>query len=163
MKVKIELNANEMLVAGYVGMRRNAEAKYNKRKVRFPERKYGELWGNHIESAMAECAVCKYLGVYWGFGVNTFHVSDVVNRNYEIRFSNRSDLKVRPDDEGIIISVSGDCPVYFINGFINANEAKRSCWLYDQEPICYFVPHQYLYPINELNDKENRQEPRRAD
>ena len=55
----IELNANEVLVATYIGSRRNAEASFKKRKARFPEKKVGELWGFHIESAHAELAVCK--------------------------------------------------------------------------------------------------------
>ena len=82
----VELNANEVLVASYVGARRNAEASFRNRKPRFPEKVVGELWGFHIESAHAELAVCKYLGIYWGFGVNTFHVEDIVNTNLEIRW-----------------------------------------------------------------------------
>jgi len=50
--VNFTLNANEVLVAGYVGMRRNAEAKFNRRKARFPEKVVGELWGKHIESKL---------------------------------------------------------------------------------------------------------------
>ena len=80
----------------FVGSRRNGEARFNNRKPRFPEKVPGELWGFHIESACAELAVCKYLGIYWGFGVNTFHVSDIVNTNLEIRWSMRQNLKVRP-------------------------------------------------------------------
>lgn len=148
----VELNANELLVGTYVGSRRNAEAKYNKRKVRFPEKKYGELWGSHIESALAELAVCKYLGVYWGFGVNTFHVTDIVNKPFEVRFSNRTDVKIRPDDDDdmYIISVSGDCPTYHINGAIKSVDGKKDEWLYMQEPKCYFVPHHQLFDIDFL-------------
>jgi hypothetical protein len=103
----VELNANEVLVATYIGSRRNAEASFKGRQARFPDLSVMVLWGGHIESAHAELAVCKYLGIYWGFGVNTFHVEDIVNTNFEIRWSPREDLKVRPDDKGIIISVTG--------------------------------------------------------
>jgi len=146
----IELNANEVLVASYVGARRNAEASFRNRKPRFPEKVVGELWGFHIESAHAELAVCKYLGIYWGFGVNTFHVEDIVNTNLEIRWSSRSDLKVRPDDTGVVISVTGKCPSYEIKGWIEAENALQDKWRYDKEPICYFVPHKELKPIEEL-------------
>ena len=146
----VKLNANEVLVASYVGARRNAEASFKNRKPRFPEKVVGELWGFHIESAHAELAVCKYLGVYWGFGVNTFHVEDIVNTNLEIRWSSRSDLKVRPDDTGVVISVTGKCPDYEIKGWIEAKNALQDKWRYDKEPICYFVPHKELKPIEEL-------------
>lgn len=146
----VELNANEVLVASYVGARRNAEASFRNRKPRFPEKVVGELWGFHIESAHAELAVCKYLGIYWGFGVNTFHVEDIVNTNLEIRWSSRSDLKVRPDDKGVVISVTGKCPNYEIKGWIEAENALQDKWKYNKEPICYFVPHNQLKPIEDL-------------
>lgn len=151
--MKVELNANEVLVATYIGSRRNAEASFRNRKPRFPEKVAGELWGFHIESAHAELAVCKYLGIYWGFGVNTFHVEDVVNTNLEIRWSSREDVKVRPDDKGVIVCVTGKCPVYEIKGWIKAEDAKQDKWKYNKEPICYFVPHTELRPIEELKIK----------
>ena len=146
----VELNSNEVLVATYIGSRRNAEACFRGREARFPERVTGELWGFHIEAAHAELAVCKYLGIYWGFGVNTFHVEDIVNTDLEIRWSSREDLKVRPDDKGIIVSVTGKCPTYEIKGWIRASDAKQEKWKCEKLPICYFVPHSELRPINEL-------------
>lgn len=150
--MKVELNANEVLVATYIGSRRNAEASFRGRKARFPEKVAGELWGFHIESAHAELAVCKYLGIYWGFGVNTFHVEDVVNTNLEIRWSSREDLKVRPDDKGIVVSVTGKCPNYEIKGWIKAQDAKQERWKFNKEPVCYFVPHKELNPIESLKE-----------
>jgi len=41
----VKLNANEVLVATYIGSRRNAEACFNGRKARFPEKVAGELVG----------------------------------------------------------------------------------------------------------------------
>jgi hypothetical protein len=146
----MKLNANEVLVATYIGSRRNAEACYTNRKSRFPEKVAGERWGFHIESAHSELAVCKYLGIYWGFGVNTFHVPDVVNTNLEVRWSSREDMKVRPDDSGIIVSVTGKCPDYKINGWMRAEDCKQEKWKYDKDPICYFVPRIHLRPIEEL-------------
>ena len=148
--VEINLNANEVLVAGYIGMRRNAEASFRQRSPRFPEKKVGELWGFHIEAAHAECAVAKHLGIYWGFGVNTFHVEDIVNTGIEVRWSSRNDVKIRPDDEGLIISVTGKCPTYYIMGWINSNDAKKQEYYYPNPPPCYFVPHNNLNPIETL-------------
>jgi hypothetical protein len=148
--MKITLNANEMLVATYIGSRRNAEALHRKRKPRFPEKTPGELWGFHIEAAHAELAVAKYLGVYWGFGVNTFHTPDIVNTPFEVRWSTKDCLKVRPDDKGIVISVTGTCPNYEIKGWIHAEEAKHEAFLNKQKPECYFVPHAKLNDISTL-------------
>ena len=148
--VEVSLTANEVLVAGYVGMRRNAEASFRNRRPRFPERVCGELWGFHVESAHAELAVAKYLGIYWGFGVNTFHVPDIDRTNYEVRWSSRDDVKVRPDDKGIVISVTGRCPNYTLKGWIDAEDAKQDRWYFDKQPTCYFVPHQHLHPMEEL-------------
>lgn len=151
--MRVDLNANEVLVAGYIGMRRNAEAQYRGRKARFPERVAGELWGFHIESSHAELAVCKYLGVYWGFGVNTFHTEDIVGTNLEIRWSSRKDLKVRPDDRGIVVSVTGQCPAMDVVGWIEAEEAKKPDYYCSSHPPCYFVPHKDLNPIEQLKNQ----------
>jgi len=147
----VELNANEVLVATYIGSRRNAEASFRNRKPRFPEKVLGEMWGFHIEAAHAELAVAKCLGIYWGFGVNTFHVEDIVNTKIEVRLSLREDVKVRPDDNGIIVSVTGKCPRYEIKGWIKAEDAKQDKWKYEKTlPLCYFVPHNELKPIEIL-------------
>jgi hypothetical protein len=150
MEINVTLNANEILVAGYVGMRRNAEASHMRRNPHFPEKVVGELWGYHIEAAHAELAVAKTLGIYWGFGVNTFHVPDIENTNLEVRWSSRKDLKIRPDDTGIVVSVSGRCPDYTIHGWIHAEDGKKDEYRFSQHPPCFFVPHANLNPLSEL-------------
>jgi hypothetical protein len=150
MTAQIKLNVNEVLVAGYIGMRRNAESSFKNRTPRFPEKTIGELWGFHIEAAHAELAVAKYLGIYWGFGVNTFHTEDIVNTKIEVRWSPRSNVKVREDDSGIIVSVSGKCPTYNLMGWINADDAKKEQYYYKNPPPCYFVPHNDLNKIESL-------------
>jgi len=153
----IKLNINEMLVAMYIGSRRQAESIYRDRKPRFPESVPGELWGFHIEAAHAELAVAKYFGIYWGFHVNTFHTPDIINTILEVRWSMKPFVKVRPDDTGIVISVTGSCPNYEIKGWITAEEAKQEIYLYNKEPICYFVPHTKLHDISKLNLNKAKQ------
>ena len=149
-RLKISLNVNEVLVAGYIGMRRNDEEIYNKRRSRFPEQYAGQFWGIHIESAHAELAVSKALGIYWGFGVNTFHVPDIENTELEVRWSKRADCKIRPDDKGIVVSVTGQCPDYEIKGWIRAEDGRKKQFYYPMSPACWFVPHELLRPFNEL-------------
>jgi hypothetical protein len=131
-------------------MRRNAEAICRNRKPRFKEKTVGELWGFHIESAHAELAVAKALGVWWGFGVNTFHTSDIAGTDCEIRWSPRNNVKIRPDDTGTVISVTGKCPTYEIKGWIAAEDGKKPEWYCSQPPPCYFVPHTKLIPFEEF-------------
>lgn len=148
--MKVSLTASEVLVAGFVGYRRNAEAQFRGRKNRFPERYAGELWGNHIEAAHAELVVAKALGIYWGFGVNTFHTPDIAGTDIEVRWSGRNDLKVRPDDSGVIVSVRGTCPHYEIMGWIYAPEGQDEKYKFNKEPVCFFVPHSELREFPEL-------------
>lgn len=151
---QIQLTANEFLTAANIGMRRNAESIFKGRKARFPEKTPGELWGFHIESAIAEMCVAKYLGVFWSMGVNTFHVADV-GKNLEVRWSMREDCKIRPDDNNIIIvSVHGTGMSKYIKGWINSEDAKKKEYEFkgknsDLAP-CYFVPHHILNPIDQL-------------
>jgi len=152
----VVLTPSEVLTAGHVGLRRNAEAVLNKRKNRFPEKYVGQLWGNHIESACAELSVCKALGVYWGCGVNTFHVPDIHLTDIEVRWSSRADLKVRPDDSGVVVCVTGQCPEYKIVGWIKAEDAKQSKWYYGEPPPCYFVPHNALQDFALLKKQYGR-------
>jgi hypothetical protein len=161
--MQVKLNANEVLVAGYIGMRRNAEANFRHREPRFPERVTGELWGFHIESAHAELAVSKALGIYWGFGVNTFHSPDISDTNLEVRWSSREDVKVRPDDSGIVVSVAGKCPDYEVKGWIYASEGQVEQFKYSKEPICYFVPHRHLRPLHSLEALLDRKKQERLD
>jgi hypothetical protein len=148
--MKIKLDPMEMYHGGLVGYRRNLESIIRKRKPRFPESVTGELFGYHILGAMAELVVAKALHVYWGFHVNKFSSCDV--KDYEVRYSQRKDLKVRERDDGIIIAVTGYPPDFEIVGWINAGEAKRPDYSkqFRDGPPAYFVPHEQLRDINDL-------------
>ena len=152
--VEVKLNANELLTAANIGMRRNAEAIFKGRSPRFPEKTPGELWGFHIESSLAEMCVSKYLKIYWSMGVNTFHTADI-DKKLEIRWSERDDCKVRPDDNNmIIISVKGVGMSKNIMGWIDSEDAKKEEFKFkgknsDTAP-CYFVPHNKLNNIEDL-------------
>jgi hypothetical protein len=149
--MEITLNESEMHVGASVGVRRHIDSLTNKRTPRFPERHAGQFWIAHIEGAMAELAVAKYLGMYWGFGVNTFVAPDIESTDIEVRWSQRADLKIKSNDTGVVISVSGQAPTYIIKGWIMASKAKQDKYYYDKHPPCWFVPHEALRPIQQLN------------
>lgn len=144
------LSGNEMYLSGLVGYRRNLESIIRKRNPRFAEKVTGELFGYHIIAAMAECAVAKHLGVYWGHHMNRFESGDV--GKLEVRYSQRKDLKVRERDDSIVICVSGYPPEFDIIGWIDAKDAKKLIQptMPREGPPAYFVPHSQLYDIKLL-------------
>lgn len=149
----VVLSTSEIMMAANVGMRRNASAIIEARRVRFPERYPGELWAFHIESACAEIAVARALGLFWNGSINTFHQPDLPGK-LEVRWSKLPSAKVRPDDnQVVVVSVTGQCPRYEIAGWCYSEFAKREEWKSRTEPICYFVPHEKLSPIEELKQQ----------
>lgn len=150
--VTIHLTPSEVELAAFVGMRRQATSLAKGSKPRFPERKVGELWAHHIMGAHAELAVAKALPSFWGGANKSYHVPDIPNTNFEVRWSMRHDLKVRQDDDGIVIAVRGACPVFEIVGWIKASAAKQPQWkaYADTNYPAYFVPYAKLHPFQKL-------------
>lgn len=148
--MNVTLDNSEMYYAGLVGYQRNLESIISKRKPRFPEKVPGELFGVHILGAMAECAVAKALGMYWGHHRNKFESGDV--GTFEVRYSKRTDLKIRERDNGVVISVTGEPPTFTIVGWIDARDAKQhfTASAPRQGPPAYFIPHQNLYDVHTL-------------
>lgn len=130
----------------------------DKRKPRFPENHAGDLWGNHIEAAQAELAVCKLMGWYWDGSVDTVHRSGVPGRAVEIRWnpSRQAPLKIREDDCDIcVVGVTGQSPSYEILGWFWSEDAKRTIWQHSPRsggPLAFLVPQDELYDISELDD-----------
>lgn len=148
--MQITLTAHEMYYSGLVGYRRNLEAICRGRQPRFPEKVVGELFGFHILGAMAECAVAKAYGMYWSPHVNKFSGGDV--GRIEVRYSRRSDVKIRERDTGIVVGVSGEPPKFEIAGWIQAEEARRNVEATAPRdgPPAYFVAHDDLMPPQTL-------------
>ena len=154
--MKIILTKQEMFYSGVAGLSRQLESVINNRSPRFSEKYSGELLGYHVYGAMAEMVVCKAFGWYWDYSMNTFHVSDVPGKNIDVRFSRMNTLKIRPDDNNIIVvSVSGYMPNFKINGWMYSEDGKRPQWERDynnQGKPAYFVPHEELLNPYDLKD-----------
>jgi hypothetical protein len=147
---EVRLMPFEMRMAGAVGLERNIEAICSGRKARFPEKFPGELFANHILGAMAEAAVAKYLGWYWGGHVNNFNSGDL--RNTEVRWGSGKNLKVRERDEGTVVAVTGTPPLFSVQGYIYAERARELVKPSSPRPgpPAYFVPFEYLNDVSEL-------------
>ena len=72
---KVNLTIDEIQVASMVGIQRQLEDIAQNKNPTFNEKK--ELaWQRHIEGALSECALAKYLNVYWNkrnLGVGLFY------------------------------------------------------------------------------------------
>lgn len=103
-------------------------------------------WSEHIEGACGELAVCKYLGVYWDGGIDTFKGADL---GFGIQVRTRSkhyyELIFRNDDsdDDIYVLVTGQCPTYTVRGFIQGSDARKKEYLREHggRPEAFFVPH----------------------
>ncbi len=108
-----------------------------------------DSWSRHIEGALAEFAVCKYRGWYWG-GVGQIGSADVANRNIEIRWTKyqagRLIIHKQDSDAALFCLVTGQLGTYSIRGWIRGVNGKRDEWWTAPQKgrPAYFVPQNEL-------------------
>lgn len=151
--VTITLTWSECLLASQIGMLRQIESL----KKGLPDKHGfdGLGWDVHIEGAMGELAVAKYLGVYWSGSVNTFkNLPDVDSLEIRTRSKPEYELIVRENDsdDSVFVLVTGKCPKYTLVGCIPGAQAKSPQWrkTHGGRPPAYFVPHSALLPVAEI-------------
>jgi len=148
----IELSIHEILVASQVGILRQLEdIKANKKS--FIGEKQDMAWQRHIEGALSECAMAKFLNVYWNkspwFNPD---VGDIEVRTtvYE---TGRLIIRDRDKDDTRYYLLTGINGKYTVRGYVYAREAKQTKYL-DQpvagRPPSYFVPQSDLRMNDEL-------------
>lgn len=158
MKDLVILEPYEYRMAATVGLHRHLSALEKKLPPRFDEDYPGELWPCHIEGACAECAVSKFLGVFWPGHVDVFAVPDLIigGTKFDVRWSRVGKLKVKgPDKDAldtVIVGVSGKCPIFTIEGALVAEHVQTHCpqWYVTAtatRPYCWLVPHDKLKPL----------------
>ena len=140
--MKITLNYAEVMIASQVGIMRQIEdIKANKKPVSGEKRELA--WQRHIEGALTECAMAKYLNVYWS--KKSWPHPDVGEIEVRSTYWEFGDLRVDPKDPDhrkfyLLTGLNGD---YTIRGWIYAKDAKQDKYLktYDKErEMKYFVP-----------------------
>jgi len=148
----IELTLHEILVASQVGILRQLEdIKANKKS--FIGEKQDMAWQRHIEGALSECAMAKYLNVYWSkspwFNPDVGDV-EVRTTTHE---TGRLIIRERDKDDTKYYLLTGINGKYTIRGYVYAREAKQDKYL-DQpvagRPPSYFVPQSDLRMSDEL-------------
>ena len=164
----VVLTEREMLLAASSGVQReveclrssgggeNAILNYEKNNDSIGP---GGLWNNHIEGALGEFAVAKYLGLYPG-GITEKDATDVGD-HYEVRTRPKSyyELFVRKDEkekkgDKYFILVQGSYGEYTIRGWISAYEVfAHPEWFHNNSgklSYNYWVPNDFLYSIETL-------------
>lgn len=163
----ITLEWYEAEQAIYVGARREAETIRKGVPVECFSEETTSI-DNHIQSAGAEKAVAKLLNLDWHASINEFRdgVADVGSR-VEVRFRrNQWDLKVKKNDhdDRCYVLAWGELPTFELVGWLWGRNAKHDCFWKNpgkkQNGFAYFVPPDYLRPIEEL--MEARFGPNRA-
>jgi hypothetical protein len=145
----IELTTAEIIVASQVGLIRQCEdIKANKKP--FVGESQDLAWQRHIEGALSECAMAKYLNIYWN--KSSWPNPDVGNIEVRVTHYKSGKLIIRPADKDdvkyyLLTGINGK---YNIRGYIYAIEGKQDQYLSDagqDRPKVYFVPQSDLHPI----------------
>lgn len=117
--------------------------------------KYGAkkdlAWQRHIEGALTECAMAKFLNVYWNKAKwNLPDVGDV-----DVRASSvfDSELIIRKNDDPdkkyyLLIGINGE---YEIKGWLYGRDAMKDQFWTSKDtgrPPAWFFPQSYLNPLD---------------
>ena len=144
--MKIILSSAEIMIASQVGIMRQIEdIKANKKS--FSGEKPELAWQRHVEGALTECAMAKYLNVYWS--KQSWPHPDVGNIEVRSTHWEHGYLRIEPKDNNdrkfyLLTGLNG---TYTMRGWIYAKDAKQDKYLktYDKErEMKYFVPQSDL-------------------
>lgn len=143
---KIILTPIEIAIAVLVAKTRHEEALNQGKKDSHGFK--GNPLNIHIQGAIGETAVAKYLNIYWGGLVNTFKVGGDVGK-YQVRTSKNNYLLIRPNnkDDDIYIAVKSiNVTEHILLGWMTGKEAKQEKWKKspNNRPPAYFVPDSSL-------------------
>jgi hypothetical protein len=149
----IQLTWYEIMMAALAGTMRHVE---NLKKNRKPAYGAGHErdWQIDIEGCLGECALAKYLGLYWS-GKGTFRGSDV--GKFEVRTAAKQHYKLilhpTDDDDKIFWLACGLNGNYTIKGWILAKDGKKEEYWGDNagnNRPAYWVPQSELKPLQLL-------------
>jgi hypothetical protein len=156
---KVELSPSEMFQGANVGLMRQLKAiQKGLKHVNEGDAKHigkSGSWAWHVEGAMAEMAVAKYLGLFWSGTVGVLGPGDVAGV-IEVRQTDRHGgrLIIRPKDAGRVpyVLVTGFFGEYRLQGWLYGDEGRREQYLNapNGRPPAYMVPQNELRPMSEL-------------
>ena len=146
----IQLSLAEIQVASMVGIQRQIEDLKWKNHDKFGAKR-DLAWQRHIEGALTECAMAKYLNVYW----NKARWDEPDVGDIDVRASSKPDggLIIRRNDNPnkkyyLLIGVNGE---YEIKGWLYGKDAMKDQFWTSKDtgrPPAWFVPQEYLTSVD---------------
>lgn len=147
-RCSVELTFYEMLLAAHAGVMRQVQ---NCKDGLAPAYGAGDKndWQLHIEGCLGECALAKFLGVYWS-GKGELRAPDVGIVDVRTTRLDYGDLMMhkRDPDDRVFYLLCGVNGIYKVKGWILAKDGKKD--FYWRDPTgkrpAYFVPQHALNP-----------------
>lgn len=152
--IEIKLTSQEILKGAMVGIMRQTE---NLKKKAQPAYGAGSKddWQLHIEGALGECALAKYLNVYWS-GKGEMRNPDVGPFDVRTRSRHDYELILHPNDpdERTFWLLTGSNGVYRIHGCIKGKDGKKKEFWKDPAGgrPAFFVPQSELTLRQEIQE-----------
>ena len=163
---------HEVAMASRVGLSRQVNA-LAKGKAESSGRDRSPGWNHHIEGACGECAVAKYLNLFWSGSIDTYKLGGDIGPSLQVRTRSCCwyDHKIRMDpgsgdrDTDVFILATGRAPVYHLVGWCLASAIRAYVrshmkagvhhWIKDygdRKSPAIFVPHSALREMSELRE-----------
>ena len=146
---EVKLTIEDLFTAAHAGVLRRLSAIANNRKHIFgdgPE----DLWGNDIESCIAEMLVSRSFNVSWRpYAADPNVIKADVGDNIQVRSTKRKDgcliMHKKDKDDQYFVLVTGSGLNMKIKGWIKCADGKKQKFWRDNVPNpAYFVPQSEL-------------------
>lgn len=155
--MEVVLSWSECEQAAVAGVHRRLLALHDERPA-FYGFAEPDTWGSDIESAAAELAVARWLGLYWTPWARrpAQVVADVGDRVQVRRRGPRGHhllLHDRDPDEHVYVQVAGTIPTFTLVGWCVGRDAKDAEFWgdpYSTGRPCFWVPEDRLEPVESL-------------
>lgn len=149
--INIELTMTEIMQAAQVGIMRRMQRLRSKIPLSHGL-KEGTEWQLFIDGALSECALAKYLNVYWaGCGeINGLDVADVEVRS--TKYHNGMMIMHKSDKDDVkYYLLTGSEGKYIIRGWIYGREGKQDKYwtVKTDRPPAYWIPQNVLHDMSE--------------
>jgi hypothetical protein len=146
----VRLSRAEMTVGAMTGVLRQIDNAMLQRKGRNGEAGQHD-WQLHIEGALGEQALAKWIGTFWSGEVGNLSAADI-GAKIEARTTSRLDgsliLHEWDRDDAFFFLLTGQHGTYRIAGWIEGRAGKQAAFWRD--PVggraAYFVPQAALHP-----------------
>jgi hypothetical protein len=157
-KPTVRLTSDEIHYAAIAGVLRHHEAlRDNRGPTHGQDAEYD--WRQHIEGALSECALAKYLNVFWP-GKGVIFGRDLGENEARWTIYPTGRLILHKDDglqhpDSKFYLLTGANGLYTIHGWVYAHEGKKQEFWCDPTKTnrpAYFVPQSALHPVNEQDD-----------